>query len=152
MSRFRHTDILVELIDLCQERTIEVRQLLAYYRASVYKGEMAVQINDKIEQLRLLAGLFGDVLLCESFKDYEEMAKDGAVPTVPGECSFSRRVAMLSGALDGHLDRLGRQLASRSLLPTSEAELADSVRKHRTALLALCRHGSRPWTFFQSLA
>jgi hypothetical protein len=151
MSRLRHTDILVELIDLCQERTIEVRQLLAYYRASVYKGEMAGQINDKIDQLRLLSGLFGDLLLQETFKDYEELAKEGAVPTVPGECSFSRRVAMLSSSLDGHFERLGRQLANRSLLPAAEAELADTVRKHRTQLMAICRHGSRQWTFFQSL-
>ena len=51
MSRLRHLDILVELIELCHERMSEVRQQLIYYRASVYKQETSTQIAGKVEQL-----------------------------------------------------------------------------------------------------
>ena len=150
MTRFRHTDILVELIELCQERMLEIRQQLTYYRASVYKAETANLINGKVEQMRLIGDLFGDLLLQETFDDYESMAKAGAMSVVPGECSFSKRVTLLLGALDGHMTRLSSQIQTRALT-TNEADFAETVRKHRNQLLALCRHGSRQWTFFESL-
>jgi len=144
-------DILIEMIDLCHERMSEVRQQLTYYRASVYKDEMAGPINDKVDQLRLVAGLFGDELLTEAFIDYDAMSCDGVLTYVPGECSFSRRVTVLLAALDQHLARLGRDIASRSLALLSDVEFTETVRQHRSELLALCRQGSRQWTFFQSL-
>ncbi len=138
------------MIDLCQERMTEVRQQLVYYRASVYKTETSRQIADRIDQLRLVGDIFGDVMVQEAFQDYEAMASAGAMTYVPGECSFSTRVTSLLSSLDRQLNRLNVQLANRSL-PVSEEVLADAVVKHRTQLLALCHQGSRQWTFFQSL-
>lgn len=155
MSRFRPSDILLELIDLSGERMDELRQQLVYYRASVYKDETSSQINEKIDQLRLICGFLADDTIQESFKDYEAMAKGGPMHYVPGECSFSRRVTTLLANLGDALMKLGRQVASRDVAPTNESaeadDLAKSVREHRNALLALCRHGSRQWAFFQSL-
>lgn len=155
MSRFRPSDILLELIDLSGERMDELRQQLVYYRASVYKDETSSQIHEKIEQLRLICGFLGDDTIQESFKDYEVMATLGVMNYVPGECSFSRRVTTLLANLGDALMKLGKKVASRDVAPTNEVtvtdDLAKAVREHRNALLALCRHGSRQWTFFQSL-
>lgn len=150
MSRFRHTDILLEMIELCQERMTEVRQQLGYYRASVYKAEMAGQISSNIGQLRTVAEIFGDVMVQESFKDYEAMASMGIASYMPGECSLSQRVTSLLASLETQLSRLSVQIAARSL-PLTEQALASAVAKHRNQLLALCRQGSRQWAFFQSL-
>lgn len=148
MPHFRQTDILIELVELCREQMTQVRQQLTYYRASVYKTEMAATINGDIGQLQLVGKLLADDALLESFSDYEAMAKDQQF--VPGECSFSRRVSLLLGSIDSHLARLGRELPSRPLAGDEDA-FAEAVRSRRGELLALCRFGSRQWAFFEAL-
>jgi hypothetical protein len=151
MSRFRHTDIIVELIDLCQERMTEIRQQLVYYRASVYKGETAAQIGDTVTQLRLVATLLGDEMLAEAFIDYDAMAKAGVMSVAPGECSFSMRITTLLFALEGQLLRLERQGTPRAPANDVDLQLAQAVRERRHELLALCRQGTRQWAFFESV-
>jgi hypothetical protein len=151
MSRLRHTDIIVELIDLCQERMTEIRQQLVYYRASVYKGETAAQIGETLTQLRLVATLLGDEMLVEAFGDYDAMAKAGVLSVAPGECSFSMRVTTLLFALEGPLVRLARQGTPRAPAVEGDTQLAQAVRERRHELLALCRQGTRQWAFFESV-
>ena len=151
MSRVRQTDILIELLELGHERIIDLRQLLLYYRASVYKGETAQHISGTLDHLRLLSTLIGDELLLDSWRDDDAVvaAAKGSEP-IPGECSLSRRLAGLTAALEAHFDRIGRLLASRSL-DVESLPLADTVRLYRNQLLAICRAGSRPWRFFEAL-
>lgn len=149
MSRLRHLDILVELIELCHERMGDVRQQLIYYRASVYKQETSTQIAGKVEQLRLVARLFGDLMVQEAFSDYET-SSTGAINLAPGECPFSLRVTTLLLTLEHHMIRIGQETLSRNASPEIEAALTTAVKEHRTQLLALCREGSRQWAFFQS--
>ena len=154
MSRLRYGDILVEMIELCHERMTEVRQQLVYYRASVYKGETLAHMAERVEQLRVVAGLFGDAML-DAFVDFDAMSKVGAMQLAPGECSFSTRVTCLLQNLDASLTRIGRELQAREAAPTNdptgEAGLAEAVRKNRDALLAICRQGTRTYTFFQNV-
>ncbi len=155
MSRFRHTDILVELIELSHERMNEIRTQLSYYRASVYKGETAAQIEERIEDLRFIGSLFGDDNLSDVFKDFDavKLASIGAsgMDYVPGDCSFSRRVTMLLATLDRDLTRLHRA----TFVKDGEKELAqaftEGVKKARRQILAICRAGSRQWSFFSAL-
>ena len=151
MSRFRHTDILVELIELCQERMAEIRQQLTYYRASVYKGETGDHVLSRIEHLRLVTGLFGDDLVREAFKDFDAMSKAGALNYIPGECSFSKRVGMLLSTLEENLGRLNDGNRGGSSGEPPAQEFTAHVKKHRQELLAICPQGSRQWSFFQAL-
>lgn len=155
MSRFRHTDILVELIDLTHEGMHEIRTQLSYYRASVYKGETAALIEARIEQLRFIGGLFGDDNLDEAFKDFDavRLASIGAcgMNYVPGDCSFSRRVTMLLGTLDRDLTRLHQVAFSRDGQHELVQAFTDGVKKARERILTICRAGSRPWSFFSAL-
>jgi hypothetical protein len=137
------------MIELCQDLMTEIRQQLAYYRASVYKDETRAAIDTRIDQLRLVAELFGDEGPGEAFKDYEAMAKAGAMHYVPGECSLSKRIGTLLASLDSDLSRLSAHHSSGD--PFSGKEFETAVRKHRSQLLAACRHGSRQWAFFQML-
>lgn len=154
MSGLRHTDILIELVELCHERLTEVRQQLVYFRASVYKNETAAQITATIAQLRLLCGLFGDDLLSEVFCDDEAMAQATEVPGqgnyVPGECAFSCRIARLLASLNAHFERIGRLVASKTLTTSAES-LTESIRQNRQALLAICAHGTRRWEMFDTV-
>lgn len=151
MSRFRHMDVLVEMIELSLERLSEIRQRLVYYRASVYKDETVGTINGTIDGLRILGTLLGDDQLVEAFKDYDAMSKAGAMAVVPGECSFSVRVACLMLALDRSLSRMHNDALNRSVALAADTAFEGTIMKHRNQLVALCRAGSRQWTFFQSL-
>jgi hypothetical protein len=154
MSGFRHADIFVELNELCHDLMNDIRQQLAYYRVSVYKTETGAIITKKIEQLRLVTSLFADPELSEPIKDYDAMVAAGISAYVPGECSLSNRVTCLLQSLEGHLEQFTSQLRTgtpETLQLVPPRELAKSVQKHRRQLLALCRHGSRQWAFFQSL-
>lgn len=149
MSRLRHVDIFVEMLDLGQDLLTEIRQQLTYYRASVYKDETAKQINEKVTELTLLADLLGDEGMREALTDYEALLSE-TINSVPGDCLFSKRVTLLLGTLDQAFRNIQSRLTNPSN-PQQDQELTESVRKHRHKLLALCRHGSRQWAFFTSL-
>lgn len=147
MARLRHVEICVELSDLCHDVMNEIRQQLAYYRASVYKDETAGVIRDKVEQLRLIAGLMADQLVLEPLHDYDAMAQAGVMNYVPGECSFSRRVTGLLASLDEQLSATIRRAANKG----PGDDITKSIHRHKRELLKACRHGSRHWSFFQSI-
>lgn len=151
VSRMRLCDILCELIELGRERIQDVRQQLVYYRASVYKTETAALIDDRIDQLRLLSKLLNDDGLSETLRDYDAMRAVGSLGAAPGECSFSKRVTVLLASAGDRLERLDHQIGSRNASNDGDQSFAEVVRQHRTQLLALCRHGSRQWAFFQEL-
>lgn len=151
MSRFRHTDVIVELIELCHDRMDEIRQQMSYYRASVYKDEAAGAVDGIIVQVRLIAGILNDELLKESFKDFDAVAKRGIQNYIPGECSFSQRVSMLLASMDDHLRRIHFANFSTHGDKVFALEFAKNLRKHRSELLRICRQGTRHWTFFQAI-
>src|SRR5262245_20602359 len=103
MTRLRPLDIVMELLDLCQELRDEVRQQLLYYRASVYKQETAQQITQKIENLRVVCRVFANDVLDDSFIDYDMMVKVRQQSPIPGECSMTFRVTKLLENLDQHI-------------------------------------------------
>ena len=147
MSRLRQSDIVSELVELCHDVMSEIRQQLLYYRASVYKDETASIINNKVEQLRMIAVLFGDELAQEPMRDYDAMKKAGAAAYVPGECSFSNRLSCLLTGLNEQLERLGRGAGQT----VCSGEFTDNVQKQKDQIIAICRHGSRQWAFFRAL-
>lgn len=150
MSRFGHTDILLELVDLCREIAGEIEQQLTYYRASVYKNETATIVKKKVEHLRLVTQLIGHDMLTEVFSDHDAVAAAGALHYVPGECSFSARTTCLTQSMMQQLDCLA-QAATNTHANGAPTALAHNVQKHRSQLLSLCRHGSRQWSFFQTV-
>ncbi len=151
MSRLRHTDILVELIELCQEHMVQLRHQLGYYRASVYKGEAKTDIETSVLELRTIARLFDDEEAREAFRDFDAMSEKGALTLVPGECLLSLRVGRLLAQLDGCVGQLHRTAYVRTADQSLEIEFTNTVKEHRDALLAMCRQGSRHWAFFQAL-
>ncbi len=148
MPRLRHADILIELSELCHEIMNDIRQQLVYYRASVYKDETSRMIKQKIDQLRLVVGLFCDDILKEPFRDHDAMAEAGVMNYIPGECSFSTRVTCLLAALQEPLSEFSRPSVTRF---DENQKFTLNVQKYRTELLSICRHGSRQWTFFRSM-
>jgi len=149
MPRIAALDILIELSELCHDITGDIQQQLNYYRASVYKNETAGTIKNRVEQLRLVSMLINDDGLLEAFRDHDALVDAGPNACIPGECSLSTRTLKLTHTLDLQLRHLQKQAEHRNTL--SNLPLTQNVHKHRQALLSLCRHGSRQWSFFQAL-
>jgi hypothetical protein len=150
MSRYRCADIILELVDLCHELMDEIRQQLGYYRVSVYKEETAEHIKSRISHMKLVASLIAPANMMEPFRDYEAMSESGVMNYVPGECSFSRRVSVLMASLGDQLTHV-ENYTERDSERSQETTITQNVQKHRHQILAMCKYGSRQWSFFRTL-
>ncbi len=137
------TDIVFELLGLCETLLINIEQQLLYYRASVYKDETARSVDVEITRLQSVLAMFNSEALLEPLADYHAL-QTHQLKLSPGECSFSRRVA--------HLVVTTRQQL-RLYRPASQpkVDFNRQIQQNRQQLLALCRQGTRQWSFFQSL-
>jgi len=151
MSRLGQIDILLELIDLSHDVMADLRQQLAYYRASVYKNETAGQIRAGTDNLRMIVALMGDEMLIEPFSDHDAEAKAGVAHYVPGECSFSSRLTRLLASLDDHLQVFAGRIKSHAGPSIVAGDLTSIIVKNRQRLLEICPHGSRKRAFFQAI-
>ncbi len=149
MIRDRRLDILVELVELCQEIIGDIKQQLTYYKASVYKNEAADAIKKKVDQLRLIAGFFADDIIREPFRDFDAIERAAQIKIIPGECSFSVRVTRLIAELERYLANFNQKIASRDKAADLAVDFGQNIRKHRNELLGLCRFGSRHRSLFQ---
>ncbi len=152
MSRNRNFDIAVEMFELIDELCKELRQDLVYFRASVYKTEAAGAMGNKIEKLRFLADIFPDPALLDAFDDFDAEARDALAYYVPGECSYTARTTRLLSGLEAQMNEL-RATAARSRFDHMQGadNLTSRVRRCRSELLEICRHGSAHWNFFQGI-
>ena len=150
MNRFSHADILAELVDLGKDLTAAMRQELVYYRASVYKDETAERIRAQVQNLRMITDIANDPILIDAFGDHDEMLALGAQLYIPGECVFSKRTTQLLSALDIRFMAMERRL-SQDRESLTQKGLREKVQYKRREILSMCRHGSRHWSFFQTL-
>jgi hypothetical protein len=141
----------MELVDLTRDLIQDAKHQLTYYRASVYKIESAGHITKRIEQMKVVARLFGDDWMLEPFKDYAATVSAGNSMFTPGECSFSHRVTTLLVSLEAQLVDITRNLHKLGSTGPGVAEFTKNVQEHRGELLAMCQQGSRQWAFFHTL-
>lgn len=137
------TDIVFELLELCETLLVNIEQQLLYYRASVYKDETARTVEAEIARLQPVLAMFNNDALLEPLADYRALQTHN-LKLAPGECSFSRKIALLVTATREQL-RLYRQATP------PEIDFNCQIKQNRQQLLALCRQGSRQWSFFRSL-
>ena len=136
-------DIAFELLELCEALLVNIEQQLLYYRASVYKDETARTVDAEITKLQHILMILRDDELLEPLADYRALQAH-QLELVPGECSFSRKVGILVAALRA-------QLRCYRAVEHPEIDFSYQIRQNRQQLLALCRQGSRQWSFFRSL-
>ncbi len=149
MSRVDQMDIMVELAELCRELKEEVLQQLNYYRVSVYKEETASLIEQKIKQLRTIVELTNNSEALDLFADYEATRCCGNLNLAPGECALSGRIMMLFSQLDSVVEGMLHRIQHEDVIDSWH--LARNIQKNRKKLLAICRQGSRQWSFFQAI-
>ncbi len=162
MSRMRYGDVIVEMSDLASEILDDIRQQMAYYKASAYKTEAIAIIQRRVDNLAFISRILKDESLAECVSDYraaEQYARrpreagddeDGAQPGIPGECSVSVRVMRLLFDASEVIESLRASARESSGSPESR-QIITTITRHRRDLLAMSRHGSRSWTFLQSL-
>ncbi|MBI2602235.1 MAG: hypothetical protein HYW48_04190 [Deltaproteobacteria bacterium] len=130
MKSLTKTSVISELLVTSQEMMLELTQQLAYFRASVYKNELATTLREKIETLRVTVHALEDSSLRECFLDYDAEVKE-AVPGPPGECSFSSRIARLLANLSATMKTLDsgqRQESTDARTPGHLVVMAEDFR------------------------
>ena len=151
MQRFDRYDIIIELIELYRDIKDDIIQQLNYYKASVYKAETAKIIDTKISQLKMLVELTNEPEALDLFHDFEETKTNGNVKIQQGECLLTLRVMHLLMELDKNFSNLGSKLQNSEYKANDSFDFTKQIQRNRRKFLALCKHGSRPWSFFQTL-
>ena len=141
MARIRHSELILELVDICLEIGSDLRQRLTYYRASAYKVDAARQINNRVDQLRAIFQIIGDEDLNEAMSDHDSILDHGAQLLAAGECTLSSRVNILLVQMTPTLATLARR-NRQDQAPLREDTLR-ILQRHRRTLEALCPEGSR---------
>jgi hypothetical protein len=155
MSYFRQLDILVELIDLCQDIIADLRQKLSFYRASVYKIENHNQIRASVEDLAVVLKILGDKDLSQFWSSFhshfKETPPEGEQRLPPGESHFSFQLGIFLCGIDQALSDYYHQITTKTDHGTEWLEMLDMIRFNRQTLLALCKNNSKQYHFLQSL-
>jgi hypothetical protein len=145
----RYGDVIVEMSDLASDILDDIRQQMAYYKASAYKTEAIANIQRRVDNLAFISRILKDENLAECVSDYRAAEQHVRTP-VPGECSVSVRVMRL--LLDATQVIECLRASAREASATSQSkQIITTITRHRRDLLAMSRHGSRSWTFLQSL-
>lgn len=141
MARIRHSDLSIELAELCRDLAADLRQRMSYYRASAYKADAARQINSRVDQLRAIFQVLSDDTLNESMADHDAILDQGAQLLTAGECTLSVRIGILLTQMEPALGALVRR-NHHSNGPLREDTLK-ILQRHRNTLMAICPEGSR---------
>lgn len=147
MAKPDHFDVLSEILDLSKALQEDIIQQLRYYRASVYKEETYRVISAKLDHLRFVTELLGDVESDDVFNDFEAQKHHGNIQIAPGECLLTMRVYGLFRLLSQRMQVLEKQ--SSQLV--DEPKMIDEIKKNRRKLLSVCRYDCRKKYFFETL-
>lgn len=150
MNYLRQLDMLVEMLDLCQQLISELRHQLSYFKASVYKHEAQESLNSKIQILGILVGIIGDEVAKELWDDFcsDDLS---ANCSPPGECSFSLKLGILLGGLDDALKGFYHQINLKASALESQEKIVESIRINKGKILTVCRSGSKQYSIFQEI-
>ncbi len=149
MGRLQASDTIFELIEVCNEITGEIRQQLVYFKASVYKDEIAKVIEEKILSLRILSRLIVGKNLNDLFYDYDAKLSQSLVSS-PGECQLSVRVLCLLGNVENELKRANKRFLEKGWDYSNE-EFIEYFSSYRQQILNCCIPGSHCWNLVQTL-
>jgi hypothetical protein len=149
MARFRYSDLVLELVELCHEVKKDLQQRLRYYRASAYKMDAARPINERVDQLRAIFDILSDDDLAEALADHDAIMDCGPQMLQAGECSVTARVGVLIAAMDPALNALVRRHGNSQ--SQVRVETIKALHRHRSTLMNICREGSRSWELLRGL-
>ena len=149
MTRLLYSDLVFELADVCNNILAELQQQLLYYRASAYKSEAIVKIDERVDQLRAVFQIFHDVNLNEALADHDAVWAQGPQMLEAGDCLVSQRRSILLASMTPALASLTRRFAqSQSAV---RPETLAVIKRHRGTLIRVCAEGSRAREILRSL-
>jgi hypothetical protein len=149
LSKFKTNDVMWELADFSKDLIDEIRQLLVYYKSSVYKTDTAVKVTGLMAQVEVLFLIINDEPLLEILRDYEALSECSGQWALPGECGLSMRLGHFTREASPALEEYQRRIQRvRSPLKDEQIKI---MTERRRSLLSVCRKGSRSWELLKSL-
>ncbi len=141
MASVRHSDLILELVEVCRDIRADLQSRLAYYRASAYKHESVKQINSRIDQLRAIFQILADTDLDDAMADHDAVLEGGGNGLFAGDCSVTTRISLLLAGMEPALTSLVRRFSqSQSAV---RPETVRVILRHKQTLMHVCREGSR---------
>lgn len=148
MTSIRYSDLVLELAEVCNDISQDLKQRLRYYRASAYKSDAARTINERIDQLRAIFEVLSDDGLTEAMADHDAIVACGPQMLAAGDCSVTARVNLLLSEMDPALSAVVRRFGqSQSRV---REETIKALQRHRNTLKSVCREGTRSWELLRS--
>jgi hypothetical protein len=149
MIRVRYSDLVFELADVCTTIRAELQQQLLYYRASAYKNEAIVKIDERVDQLRAIFQIFSDANLNDALADHDAVWAQGPQLLEAGDCIVSQRISILIAGMNPALVTLTRRFAQSQTAVRPETLAV--IKRHRGTLIRVCAEGSRAREILRSL-
>lgn len=164
MLRLKYGDAIVEMTELAADILADIRQQAVYYRASVYKDETIKLINRKVDNLALIVRILKDSDLNECIADFRcgagsPMEQNGTTDSPqyssssanqPIDCQLTVRVMRFLIDAEQALDKI-RQLSRKNACQNETRQLVKNIVRNRRELAGMTRHGSKAWSFLQSI-
>jgi hypothetical protein len=148
--RFSYRDLLIELIDSCFDYVREVRSQLNFYKASVYKEEIARNIKKKTGSLRVLCCEFNSSDLEDFFDEFDSLAKLGGNAKSVVSSSLPERTVRLLQQVEPQLKEIKHGLTT-ARTNKDAPHVVRNLRRKKRILMSACRRGSRPWSLLNLL-
>ncbi len=149
MTRYRTGEVMAELSDLVLELIEEVKTVLVYHRASIYKQETTTKISKYIDSIKSVVVVMDDDTVSEVFADFEAISENCGQNLSPGECKQSWQVSRLVSDLVPAVGEYRKRI-QRKMGPIANEQL-QALMENRRNLLSVCRKGSRSWELLKSL-
>lgn len=146
MKQGCQTELIYEILELAAEQLDELRKEISFYKASIYKAEIAESIETRTSGLNMIFGFFDadraqDIF--ETFSDDLEYSNPNS-----NEDSSVGAWLRLASVCQRELEVVKNKLQTRRF---ASQDFTKRVRSARKSIVNLCKEHSSSKTFFSNL-
>jgi hypothetical protein len=149
MSYPMHHELRDEICDVMLDLTQYLRSYYQILQGSAYKTEVKEACAQRIRLLLDLAGILGDELILDLFRDYDSMQYLSGQDLPPGESLDLVRTRYLVQRMEPLIHDY--KLKNRRNLKHLQPKQAELLRSKRKILMSSCKEGGRFWSLLQSI-
>lgn len=146
MKQGSQSELIYEILELAAEQLDEFRKEINFYKASIYKSEIAITIEKRIAGLGMIFSFFDDERAHHIFENFRDEL-DFSNPNSHEDISSSAWLRLAS-VCQQELEIIRNKIHTRRFAPL---DFTKRVRSARKSIINLCSEHSSSKTFFSNL-
>lgn len=146
MKQTCQTELIYEILELASEQLDEFRKEISFYKASIYKSEIARSIEKRTDGLSMIFGFFDGDRARNIFENFQDEL-DFSHPISNEDVSVGAWLRLAS-VCQRELELVKNMLQTRRF---SSGDFTKRVRSARKSIVNLCKDHSSSKTFFSNL-